>query len=250
MTEPHPNPLIRKFEHLYPLTAEEKRVLDSVCARTERFHADHDVVRIGDMPKECNLLLEGIVFRYEITPEGKRQIMSFQFPGDIFDAQSFVLDEMDHSIATLTPCKVGVIPHGTMREITEDFPRIARALWKDTLVDAAVFRKWLVSLGRKSAPQRIAHLMCEISLRLQAVNLNRGPTIDWPYTQAEIGDALGLSNVHVNRSMQTLRKGGSITLRNGTLTINDFDRLRDIGQFDPAYLHLRGNGGWLESRAR
>jgi len=233
------NPLIRKLDHLFPLGGDELQILESACSRVVQFRADQDIVCDGDRPKACNLLLEGFVCRYKLTAEGKRQIMSFQFPGDIFDAQSLILEEMDHSISAITPCKVALIPHETMLEITETYPRIARALWKDTLVDAAVFREWMTSIGRRSSYQRIAHLMCEVLVRLDVVGLAHGHTIEWPFTQTEIGDALGLSNVHVNRTLQQLRKAGLITLANSSLAIHHWDGLKDAGQFDGRYLHLR-----------
>jgi CRP-like cAMP-binding protein len=235
----HSNPLVLKFDRLFPLTTEEKAILEGACARIATFATDQDIVRDGDRPSECNLLLEGFVCRYKVTANGRRQILSFQFPGDIFDTQSFILEEMDHSIAALTLCRVGVIPHTTMRTITEKYPRLARALWKETLMDAAVFREWVVSVGRRSAYERIAHLMCEVFARLEVVRLTRGNAVDWPMTQTEIGDALGLSPVHVNRTLQALRGDGLITLRNSTLVIRDWERLKEVGQFDRRYLHLK-----------
>lgn len=195
-------------------------------------------MRDGDRPIDCNLLLEGFVCRYKLTIDGKRQILSFQFPGDIFDAQSFILEEMDHSIATITPCKVALIPHETMGEITTAYPRITRAIWKDTLIDAAVFREWMTSIGRRSSYRRIAHLMCEVYVRLDVVGLAQDCTIEWPFTQAEIGDALGLSNVHVNRTYQELRKAGLITQKGSKLVIHDWPGITEAGEFEKRYLHL------------
>jgi CRP-like cAMP-binding protein len=233
------SPLIRKIEHLIVLSNEEKNVLLSACSITKRLGSDEDVVRDGDEPSDCNLLLEGMVFRYKVTADGRRQILSFQTPGDIFDAQSFILERMDHSIGTLMPCHIALIPHRTMLEITQAYPRIARALWKDTLVDAAIFREWMTSIGRRSSYARIAHLMCEIYTKLDVVSLTRNGEIDWPITQEEIGDALGLSSVHVNRTLQELRSDGLITLDRKTLTLHDWEGLQSAGQFDPAYLHLK-----------
>ncbi|HEX2146408.1 MAG TPA: Crp/Fnr family transcriptional regulator, partial [Pseudorhizobium sp.] len=233
------SPLIRKLENLFPLTEPERRVLEHACSQTVAFRADQDIVLDGDRPGHCNVLLEGMVCRYKILRSGKRQILSFQFPGDIFDAQSFVLEVMDHAICTLTPCRVALIPHATMKDITECYPRIARAIWKDTLVDAAVFREWMVSIGRRPAYERIAHLMCEIYVRLDIVGLAKDGAIGWPITQAEIGDALGLSNVHVNRSLMELRSQGLITLSKKELVIHDWEGLKRAGDFDSNYLHLR-----------
>jgi CRP-like cAMP-binding protein len=232
------SPLIRKLEQLYPLTHEERSVLESACTRQLQFGADEDMVREGDKPSDCNLLLEGMSCRYKILSNGKRQIFSFHIPGDIFDAHSFILQKMDHSIATLTPCTVAVIPHKTMLHITETYPRIARAIWKDTLVDAALFREWMMSIGRRTAYQRIAHLMCELFVRMDAVGLAEGRRIGWPMTQDELGDALGLSNVHVNRTLQELRAANLIILTHSQLIIEDWEGLQQAGQFETEYLHL------------
>ena len=169
----HSNPLIRKLQALFPLSAEEERVLVQACSRNARFQADEDILVERDRPADCNLLLEGYVCRYKLLPDGKRQILSFHCAGDIFDAQSFVLEIMDHSIAALTACKVALIPHRTMLEITESFPRIARAIWKDTLIDAAIFRERMTSIGRRSAYSRIAHQFCEVYTKLETAAWRR-----------------------------------------------------------------------------
>ena len=240
MTSPHMSPLIRKLEQLFPLTSEERELLEAACSRAIQMDGDQDVVREGDQPSDCNLLLEGIVCRYKLLEDGKRQIFSFHIPGDIFDAQSFLLETMDHSVATLTRCRIAVIPHKMIRRITEEYPRIARAIWKDTLVDAAIFREWMASIGRRSAYQRIAHLMCEMVVKFHAVGLaDDHRRIDWPMTQNGLGDALGLSLVHVNRTLQELRGEDLITLRDGTLIVHDWDALTRAGQFEPRYMHLR-----------
>jgi CRP-like cAMP-binding protein len=236
---PTTNPLIRKLSHLIILSDVEKNVLTSACSQIKQLGADEDVVRDRDEPSDCNLLLEGMVFRYKILEDGKRQIMAFHTPGDIFDAQSFILERMDHSIGTLVPCKVAVIPHRTMLEITESYPRIARAIWKDTLVDAAIFREWMTSIGRRTSGARIAHLMCEMFVKLQIVGMAEGNQISWPITQEEIGDSLGLSSVHVNRTLQDLRAASLVTLDRRTLTIHDWEGLKAAGQFDQNYLHLK-----------
>lgn len=243
MIGPQPNPLIRKFEHLYPLTAEEQGVLQGAFSRVIYFEADEDIVLEGEKPSECNVLLEGWTIRYKLLEDGKRQIFSFHIPGDVYDAQSFLLDTMDHSVATLTPCKVAVISHATMKDLTEKYPRIGRAMWKETLVDAAIFREWMANIGRRSAYQRIAHVMCEMVEKLNVVGLSEDHRrIDWPITQAEMADALGLSLVHVNRTLQELRGENLIKLKNARLDILDWDGLKRAGEFEPGYLHLKPQG--------
>jgi CRP-like cAMP-binding protein len=235
----HSDALIAKLQHMYPLTDEEERVLQGAFSHIENVPRDRDIVREGSHPTQCSLLMEGIVFRYKILPDGKRQILSFQFPGDVFDTQTFLLDTMDHSVAALTDSRIAVIPHEVMREITEGFPRITRALWKETLMDAAILREWLTSAGRRSAYQRVAHLICEVFVRQRTVRLTRGQAMDWPITQSEIADAIGVTHIHINRTLQELRKDGLIRLEGGVLEVLEWEKLCKAGQFDPAYLQLR-----------
>lgn len=231
--------LIARLAHLYPLSDDEQRVLQGAFGTSALVPEDTDIVLEGDHPTQCSLLMEGFVYRYKLLPDGKRQILAFHVPGEIFDTQGFLLDTMDHSVATLTPSKIGYISHAALRELTESFPRIARALWKETLMDAAIFRQWLTSAGRRTAYQRLAHLACELYVRQRAVNLGARFSVPWPFTQSELGDALGLTPIHVNRTMQQLRRAGLIRVQGGTLGILDWNGLRDAGEFDPSYLQLR-----------
>ena len=232
------NLLLRHLEQFGPLPPDEKRALTSLVQRVHEIGADQDIVAEGDRPGDCKVILEGFAFRYKLLGSGRRQIMSFQIPGDVVDLQGFLLGEMDHSVATLTATKVGVIRHNLLLQITERYPRVARALWQSTLIDSAVFREWMVGIGRRSAYQRIAHLLCEVFLRLQAMGLTNDGSYELPVTQAELGDSLGLSTVHVNRSLKTLRDDGLITLRDGRVVIHHWEGIGAAGEFDPRYLHL------------
>jgi CRP-like cAMP-binding protein len=202
--------------------------------------ADEDIVFDGDRPSHSCAILEGFACRYKLLEDGRRQIMSFHIAGDIVDLHAFLLGEMDHSIGTLTPCKIACIPHAALSDIMERYPRIARALWRDTLIDAGVFREWMVGLGRRSSYERIARLLCEVYLRCEAVGLTNGHSYPFPITQTELGDATGLSLVHVNRTLQELRGDGLITLQARTVTVEDWEGLKRAGEFDPKYLHLDG----------
>jgi CRP-like cAMP-binding protein len=226
------------MERLAHLTDEERRILEGLCSRTIEVPDGMDIVRQGDKPKDSNLLLQGLVCRYVHMSDGGRQIQSFHTPGDVIDAHSFLLDEMDHNIKTLTRCTLAIIPHAALVSLTETHPRIARAIWKDTLADGAIFRQWIANVGRRNAYRRVAHLICEVFIKLDAVGLAEGHTIDWPMTQAELADATGLSIVHVNRTLQDLRRANLITLERGRLTIPRWERLKEASAFDPAYLQL------------
>ena len=232
------NPLIKKMRRHFPLTPDEEDALQSACSETYDVVAGQNIVHDGERPRNCRLLLSGTVCRYKQLKSGKRQILSLQFPGDIFDAQSFLLGVMDHSVLAMTNCRIGLIPHEVMTEITEDYPRLARAIWKDTLVDAAVFREWITNIGQRSSYGRIAHLMCEIYILSEAAGSASDGRAEWAMTQADLGDATGISQVHVNRILQELRAEGLISLKSKTLHILDFEGLKRAGEFDPEYLHL------------
>lgn len=232
------NPLIKKLDGLASLSGDERRVLSEAAVRTRTVGPDQDVVREGERTSDCNLILDGVLCRYKLLPEGRRQIIGFQIPGDLCDLTGFVLGRMDHSVATLTPTTLAVISHLRLQEITEQYPRLTRALWQETIIDASISREWLANIGRRSAYQRVAHLLCEMGLRLEAVGRAQNGTFEWPITQAEVADAMGLSHVHVNRVLKQLRAEGLIELRERAVVVLDWERLRKTGEFRPDYLFL------------
>jgi len=175
----------------------------------------------------------------QVTAEGKRQITAFHIPGDIPDLQSLHLEVLDTSLGTLSRCKVGFIQHEALQELCDRHPRIANAMWRETLIDAAIFRDWTANIGRREAYGRIAHILCELIVRLEAVGLTQDHTAQIPITQNEFADATGLSSVHVNRVLQALRADGLIVLRGNTLQVPDWEKLKKAGDFDPTYLHLQ-----------
>jgi CRP-like cAMP-binding protein len=224
---------------LIVLSDAEKDALQSLSGTVKTLEADQDIVREGERPSTCCLVLDGFVHRYKMTETGKRQILSFHISGDIPDLQSLHLEVMDHSLGTLARSTLAFLPHDTVRDLIRRCPRIGDAFWRETLIDAAVFREWMLGLGRREAYGRMAHLLCELYVRLKAVGLANGHGYEMPLTQAELGDALGLSTVHVNRTLQDLRGEGLITLQGGSVAVLDWEGLRKAGEFDPTYLHLR-----------
>ncbi len=232
--------LIAKLESIAELSNPAKAAVAALPFRLVNFDENSDVVRQGDRPTECGLIVEGFACRYKLLGEGQRQIMSFHIPGDVPDLQSLHLRVMDHSVAALTPVVVGFIPHLAVHEITRAVPEVAAVFWRDTLIDAAVFREWLAGVGRRTAHQRIAHVLCEVFVRLRSVGLADGESFQLPVTQVELADALGLSAVHVNRVLQDLRREGLIEYRGRFVVIGDWERLQARGDFDPEYLHLKG----------
>ena len=234
--------LLAKLESIAELSAEDKQALMALPMASATFGADADIHREGDRPSRCCLLVDGFVCRYRLLGSGQRQIISFHTPGDIFDLQSLHLAVMDHSAAALVPSQVAFIPHQALQELIRQYPRIAAALWREALIDAAIFREWIVGLGRRTAYGRIAHLFCELAHKLKAVGLAEDTIFELPITQVELADALGLSSVHVNRVLQQLRADGLIRWQGSILAILDWERLKQAGEFDPAYLHQDQGG--------
>ncbi|WP_311275235.1 Crp/Fnr family transcriptional regulator [Methylobacterium sp. WCS2018Hpa-22] len=232
-------PMVIKLESISTLTEEERQAVETLPVRAQAFRADHDIVRDGETATQCCLILEGWACRYKIMGEGKRQIFSFHIGGDIPDLQSLHIPRMDHSLATMTDATVAFIPHEAMRDLTYRFPRLAAVLWRDTLVDAGIFRQWMACMGQRSAYEHLAHLFCELYLKQEAVGLAGEHRCSLPMTQADLGDATGVSSVHINRTLQEMRGNGLITLRSNTLVILAWDKLVRAAEFDETYLHLR-----------
>jgi len=229
--------LVQKLQSITDLTAEERQALLDLPMAVRSYTRGEDLVREGDVPSECCLILDGFTSRYKLLPDGRRQIMAFHTPGDLPDLQSLHIPTMDHSVAVMMPTLAAFIPHKSMRDLTERFPGLLHAFWRDTLVDAAIFREWIIGIGRRDAHERIAHLICEMLLRFKGVGLAPDHTFKMPVTQADVADALGLSGVHVNRVLQDLRRDGLITWTNYTVSILKWEELKKLALFDATYLH-------------
>jgi len=233
------NLMIRKLESIVSLSDEEKQALRGLPIQVTSLKTDSDIVRVGDRPSHSFLLVEGFTCVYKLTAEGNRQIVAFHVPGDMPDLHSLHLKVMDTSMATVTPCTVGFIQHEALIQICDRYPRISAAFWRETLVDASIFREWMTGIGRREAYNRMAHLLCEFQVRLSAVGLAEDDTFDLPITQTELADAIGASNVHVNRILQELRANGLIRTSGTQVNVPDWQKLKEAGDFDPLYLHLR-----------
>ena len=197
-----------------------------------------------------NLVQEGWACRYKVLEDGRRQIVGFFLPGDICDLNVFVLRELDHSIGTITPVTLSEISKPSFEELMGSSARLAQAMWWESLVSAAIQREWAVNLGRRDAFERVAHLLCELFLRLRSVDLTDGDSCDFPLTQSDLGEATGLSNVHVNRVLQELRSANLIVLKHRKLTIPVMAALQHAALFNGNYLHLDGEGSHLDANDR
>jgi CRP-like cAMP-binding protein len=236
-------PLVRKLESIQKLTNAEETALAELPMQVRDIPPDQDIVRQGEQARRCCVILEGFAFRYKLAGEdGRRQIMAFHIAGDMPDLMSLQFPVMDHSIGTLGATKVAFIDHQPLRDIMRNHPRIGHALWRASLIEDAIGREWLVQVGRRNAYHRLAHLVCELFVRLDAAGLIDGRCINVPLTQNIVGDALGLSTVHVNRVLQALRADGLVAWKRNALIVTDWQALQDAAEFDPAYLHLPVRG--------
>lgn len=229
--------LVHKLEQLGPLSGQERSLVKSTSFAVLDLKDDQDLVREGDRLSYCPLLLDGFACRYKSLEDGQRQIVAFHVPTDLCNLSSLLLDQLDCSIGTLTPARVAMIPNATLLSWATHSPGLGQLLWRASLIDAAVSREWIVNVGRRTAHQRTAHLLCEMVQRMHPAGLANGQACELPLTQLELADALGLTPVHVNRTLQWLRGEFLIEFSNGTLTVRNWRELKQAAGFDPAYLH-------------
>jgi CRP-like cAMP-binding protein len=230
---------LRKLDSIHTLDEEDKKAVNRLPLQVVDLKADQDIVREGDRPSRSCFILSGLACWYKVTGEGKTQILSFQIPGDLPDLQSIHLSTLDSSLTTLSPCRVAFVQHEPLREICARRPNVAGAFWRMTLIDAAIFREWVANVGSRQAYGRVSHLLCEMVVRLGAVGLAHDYSFDLPITQTELAAATGLSTVHVNRTLQTLRRKKLIRWKDSRFEVLDWQGLREAGDFDATYLHLR-----------
>ena len=233
-----PTPFVLKLEYGAELSDRDRQVLEQAVRDVRQFKARHDLILEDDSPENVHVILEGFACRYKRLPDGGRQIMAYLIPGDCCDLHVSILNKIDHTIGTLTACKVAFLPHSVIEDLMSQSRTITRALWWATLVDAGTVREWLINMSRRPADKRLAHLLCELLMRLQAVGLATDNSFVLPLTQRQLADTLAMTGVHLNRIVRQLRVGGLIMLKGHTITIPDVERLKIFSDFNPNYLHL------------
>jgi CRP-like cAMP-binding protein len=235
-----PNALTRRLEEHGPLTDADRAELARLTALSTRtVPPRRDLIREGDTPASIYLVIEGWACRYRTLRDGRRQIVDFVIPGDLCDLNVFILDHVDHSIGALTSLTVAQIGRDHLHRVATSSPNITTALWWQELVSKSISREWIVNIGQRSAEERVAHLLCEMFLRMESIGMSDGFSCDFPPTQTDIADATGITPVHANRTLQQLRRRGLIILQDRKLTIPDIGSLQAAGLFNPEYLHLR-----------
>jgi CRP-like cAMP-binding protein len=229
-----------KMEQFTSFTDEQRARLHTLFhARQRDYAAGEDILTEDEAIDECHVIVTGLAARYKLLPEGERQIMAFLVPGDLCDAEVFILDKMDHSIVALTPTRCAIIGADKMKELLREISAMSEALWWGTMTDLAVLRERVVDVGRRDAMERIAHLIYEMLVRYRIIGATDDETMPWPITQEDLADATGLTPVHVNRTLRQLREQGVIEFNRRELKVLDPARLREVGSFNPNYLHLQ-----------
>jgi CRP-like cAMP-binding protein len=234
--EPHDR-MIHRLSSLGELSAEDEAALRALPVRARDYERGEDIIRQGDRPTDACLVLRGLACRYKLVAGGKRQILSLHFAGDMPDLQGLYLEVMDHGIGCITSVRAAFVPHHAIIALGRQRSHLGDLFFKHTLIDAAILRDWIANLGRRTAYERVAHLFCEVFTRMRALDLVQREAFRLPMTQSELGDACGISPVHVNRVLQQLRRDGLIVSTGDVHAIADWQALRAAGDFDPSYLH-------------
>ena len=238
LIESHPLGLLaRRWSKLASLTPDDCSALLELPFTVKGFGKEAYLVREGQQVNECALLLSGFAYRQKLLRNGSRQILSIHIPTEFVDLQNSVLGLADHSVQSLNGCEVAIIPIRALTELQQARAGIRMAMWIETLIDSSIFREWVVNVGRRDSKARIAHLLCELAIRLKKIGDGREWTFEFPLTQEQLADATGLTPVHTNRTLQALRKDGLIQLTARSLTILDWKGLQEVGDFDELYLH-------------
>lgn len=226
---------LRRRDYIGP---DEEQALRDATNEAQMVAGRTTIIREGEILNSSTLLLDGIMCRYKDLRNGERQISALHVAGDFVDLHSFTLRKLDHNIMALTRCRFATVAHRGLKRITEHFPHLTRVFWFATNLDAAIHREWELSLGRRQAISKVAHLFCEMHVRLQIVGLASDDGYDLGLTQNDLAECVGLTPVHVNRTLKELRTRELVSFRSGRVTIHDPEGLKRIGEFDPAYLYL------------
>ncbi|MDZ4306925.1 Crp/Fnr family transcriptional regulator [Allopontixanthobacter sp.] len=233
-------PYVEKIERRRPLSDEARAAFLALPVQLESYGTYQSILNEGERPDRCCLIVEGVVSRYKSLKNGRRQINSFHYAGDMVDLQAAILTVADTGIRTHTPTKAVRIDCEDILDLAEKYPEWARAFWFDTQVDASIFREWTLNVGQRTAVERVAHLLLEISARLESIGQSDGKEFVLPVTQADLADAVGLSAVHTNRSIQQLRHSGALRTHGRKVVIENYPALAKVASFDRTYLHPEG----------
>jgi CRP-like cAMP-binding protein len=231
--------LVRKLASRNTLATEDQAAILALPYLTRTYEPHSYLIREGAPARRyCSFVLSGFAYRQKLTAQGARQIVSLHLAGDILDLQHLFLKRADHNVQALTRLETVEVESDALRTLAAERPAVAQAMWVDALVDASIFREWVVNVGRRDARTRIAHLLCECVTRMKSAGLNEGDRYELPMTQEQIGDATGLTSVHVNRTLKLLAEDGLVHRDKRYLSFTDWEKMRSVADFSALYLHL------------
>ncbi len=236
-------PMVEKLRLWGDLSPADEAAVLGLPYTVRRLKQGDFITREGDAPQLTAVLLSGFAIRHKLTGDGGRQIFSIHLKGDIIDLHNTLLRWSDHNIQALTAIEAAFFPVTAVKQLVAERPNVGLLLWYETLVDGSIFREWTLNVGRRDARTRMAHMLCEFALRLEKAGLGEQTHYELPMTQDELADVLALTPVHVSRVIKALTQDGYITKTKRAVRIEDWDRLRQIGDFDPRYLHYNGSRG-------
>lgn len=232
-------PMLRKLEYWHKLDDQDRAAVLALPHTVRTLEHNHYIVRELDRATHSCVLLSGYAIRHKIVAGGARQICSVHMRGDLVDLQNSFLGIADHSVQMLTAGKIAMVPREAIERIAFEHPAVGKAMWTDTLVDGSIFREWIANVGRRDARTRVAHILCEFSLRLKVAGLGEQSGYEMPMTQEQLGDATGLTSVHINRTLKGLEADGLIERATPrSIVVGDWRKLAEVGDFNSAYLHL------------
>lgn len=232
-------PLLRKLESWHPLKPDERRTVLELPHFLRNLEPHQVLIWDGDRPQQTCMIVKGFACRHKVAGNGARQILSIHMKGDLIDLQNSLLGVADHNVQMITAGTVAFIPVEAVREIAYRIPSVGMAMWYETLVEGSIFREWLLNVGRRDAFTAVAHLLCELALRMEKAELGHSASYELPLTQEQLADAVGLTAVHVNRTLMRLEEQGHIRRTKRHITIDDWHTLAKVADFQPRYLHLQ-----------
>lgn len=231
--------LTRKLREHSRLTAEDLAVINALSHTVRELKPNEDLIRQGDDPDVSAVVMSGMVARYHLLADGTRQYLSFHMTGDMPDSQALFIQRMDHAVCAIGAALIASIPHKELLAAFNHRPSVGFAIWRETLIDAAVFREAITNNSARAMPARMGHLFCELFYRARASGLTEDNTLVAPISLVQLGETLGMSIASVNRTLQELRASRMMVFQRGLLQVSDWEGLAEFSQFNPGYLHLK-----------
>ncbi len=229
--------LIARLQAISGVSLDDRAKLERMPYTVKTFAKGDIIARPGERPLSCCVVLSGFVCRQRIVAT-RNQVTSIYVPGDMPDLHMLHMPVMDRELCSVGDSTIALVSHSSLRKVLEGSAALTNAFWRETLIQAEIHREWVDNLGSREALPRVAHLLCEIAARLESVGLCKQVSFDAPFTQGIIAQAFGISVVHMNRTVQEMRRQGLIEWQGHTIELLRRDDLETLAEFSPTYLHV------------